>query len=307
MTTMVSAIIPCFNYGRFVARAIESVFAQTYPHVECIVVDDGSTDDTAAVLGRYEGRARVVRQSHRGVSAARNAAIGVAQGRFIALLDGDDWWQPEKLSRQIALLDAKPHVGCVGCGLEHIYPDGRAERISGRANTRGVRETQRAIALRQFWVAGSGSGAVIRRTVLDQVGLFDEGLVAGEDWDMWLRLSAATGVDNVPDILVSINRHGTGVFRNAALMETNQWLVYQKIVRLWPDLLSAADRRRLKALILADAARESPARRDAVAYYLRSLKEWPFHYPRMRAAAIQTVRLLQAALPGRAASAGRPA
>jgi glycosyltransferase involved in cell wall biosynthesis len=302
MTPLVSAVIPCFNYGRFVARAIESVLGQTYTNIECIVVDDGSSDDTCDVLRRFSGRIHAISQPHHGVSLARNAAIAVARGEFIAFLDGDDYWHPGKIEQQLGLLTSRPELGCVGCGLEHVYPDGRVEPIAGKVNREDPRNTHRNIALRRFWVGGSGSGGVVRRAVLDRVGLFDETLVAAEDWDMWLRIAAETGIDNVETQLVSINRHGTGVFRNARLMETNQWKVYQKIVDRWPALLSTADKRRLKALILADAARESPVRGDAVTYYLRSLKEWPFSYPRTRAAAILTVRSLQAAVQGRGAS-----
>lgn len=302
MTPLVSAIIPCFNYGRFVERAIQSVLAQTWPHVECIVVDDGSTDETSSVLRNFDGRVRVIHQPHRGVSAARNAAIRVARGEYVAFLDGDDWWHPPKLQAQVGLLDARPAIGCAGCGLEHVYPDGRVERIPGKPNPHDRRAAHRHIALRRFWVSGSGSGAMVRRSVLDRVGLFDETLVAAEDWDLWLRIAAETDIANVDDILVSINRHGTGVFRNARLMAENQWQVYQRTVARWPSLLSGADRRRIKALILADAAGESPVRAEAVAYYMRSLAEWPFNYRRARAAASLSLRSLQAALPRRRAS-----
>jgi glycosyltransferase involved in cell wall biosynthesis len=296
MTPLVTAVIPCFNYGRFVAGGIDSVFAQTYPNIECVVVDDGSTDETANVLRGFGERIRVIHQPHRGVSAARNAAIAVSRGDFIALLDGDDKWQPGKIEAQLAHLTKHPHIGCVGCGLEHIYADGTIEPLPGRRNHADRRTTYRNLALRRFWIGGSGSGAFIRRSVLRLVGPFDEQLVAAEDWDMWLRIAAEADIDNVEPMLVSINRHGTGVFRNARLMEENQWKVYRKIVENDVLPLTAVDRRRLRALILADAARESPVRADALAFYVRSLKQWPCNYRRTRAAAVLAVRALQALL-----------
>ncbi len=295
MTQVVTAVIPCFNYGRFLARAIQSVLDQTYSPIECIVVNDGSTDETADVLRQFAGRVRVVEQPHRGVSAARNAALAVATGSLIAFLDGDDAWHPDKISEQVALLDARRSVGCVGCGLEHVYPDGRRERIPGRPNHATRRRTHRNLAVRAYWPGGSGSGVMVRRDVLERVGFFDEQLIAAEDWDMWLRIATETEIDNVPTVLVSINRHGTGIFRDAALMEANQWKVYHKLTE-GPFSLGVADRRRLRALILSDAARESRDRRTALAYHVRSLRAWPFNWRRARAAAIVTARIVQSTL-----------
>ena len=100
---LVSVIIPCYNQGKYLAEAIESALNQTYPHVEVIVVNDGSTDNTAEVAARYAGRITYVEQENGGPSAARNAAIGVATGSLIAHLDSDDRWSPQKLERQVPM------------------------------------------------------------------------------------------------------------------------------------------------------------------------------------------------------------
>ncbi len=296
MKPLVSAVIPTYNYARFIGRAVASALDQTYAPIEYIVVDDGSEDDTQSKLAPFGDRIRVIRQAHKGVSSARNAALAVARGEFIAFLDGDDCWHPTKIERQLELLSRQPNVGFLGCGLEHVYPDGTIERIAGRTNSCNRQQTLRLIASRRFWPGGSGSGVLLRRSVLDAVGGFDENLVAAEDWDMWLRVAAITDVDNVPDVLVSIHRHGTGVFRDAKLMETNQWKVYRKAVAQWPDTLTITDRRRMKAMILADSAREAGAGSQALRRYLLSLKEWPFNYRRARAAAVLTVRTITASL-----------
>jgi glycosyltransferase involved in cell wall biosynthesis len=298
MKPLVSAVVPTYNYARFIGRAVESALTQTYSPMECIVVDDGSEDDTPQQLLRFGERIRVIRKAHKGVSSARNAALAVARGEFIAFLDGDDCWHPTKVDRQLELLARRPDVGFVGCGLEHVYPDGTVERITGRSNPYDRRQTLRLIASRRFWPGGSGSGVFVRRSVLDVAGRFDENLVAAEDWDMWLRIAAITDVDNVPDVLVSIHRHGTGVFRDSKLMETNQWKVYRKAITAWPDILTITDRRRMRALILADAAREAGAGSQALRRYLLSLKEWPFNYRRARAAAALTVRTIASSLGG---------
>jgi hypothetical protein len=136
---------------------------------------------------------------------------------------------------------------------------------------------------------------MIRRSVLELAGGFDVTLSAAEDWDMWLRLAALCDIDNVPDVLVSIDRHRTGVFRNVRRMEENQWAVYRKAVNTWPEQLSRTDRRRMRALIFADAAGEcvlAGQLTDGLAYYLRSLQQWPYSRPRVRAAAVLCARTL---------------
>jgi glycosyltransferase involved in cell wall biosynthesis len=288
MTELVTAVIPTYNYARFVARAIDSVLAQTYRHIECIVVDDGSTDDTAEILSRYGDRLVAIRQPNRGLSAARNAGLQAARGAYVAFLDADDWWHPEKASRQVAALQQRPDVGCVGCGRRHVALDGQTlEEFPGQPGARDRRALLRGVALRTFWVGGSGSGAMIRRSVVERVGGFDEGLKAAEDWDMWLRLAATTQIDNVPDILTCITRHGSGSFRNVRRMEEAQWAVYRKLQSAPDGPLTARDLRRVRSLIYADAAWEcqwTGDSLDAMRYYLRSIATWPFAGGRWTAA-----------------------
>lgn len=278
---LVSAVIPTYNYGRFVARAVESVLRQTWQPLECVVVDDGSTDDTADILRQFDGRITVVRQRNAGLAAARNAGIEAATGSFIAFLDADDEWHAAKIEAQVALMLRCPDVGAVGCGRLHLDAAGNVlEEIAGIPQHDSRDAVLRGIALRRFWIGGSGSGAMVRRSVFEAVGLFDTQLTAAEDWDMWLRIAAACDIDNVPEILTSIYRHGTGTFRNTRKMETNQWRVYDKAVAAWPDVLTPAVRRQMRALILADAAGESIGAGEvgaALRYYRRSIGTWPLN------------------------------
>ena len=293
MRPLVSAVIPTFNYGRYVRDAVRSVLAQSYGPIECIVVDDGSTDDTTLVLGEFGDRIQVIRKKNGGLAAARNTGIDAARGEFVAFLDADDRWHPEKIERQVDLLRSRPTVGCVGCGFEHVTEDGSIERVvAGQSNSRSRTSTLRNLAVRSFWVGGSGSGAVIRSSVLERVGQFDPQLRAAEDWDMWLRLADQTEIDNVKAVLVSINRHRTGMFRNVQLMAQNQWAVYAKAVAAWPHVLTDTIRRRMRAMILSDAGGECLGigqREEAFGYYVRSLYAWPFNYRRtVMAAALGT-------------------
>jgi glycosyltransferase involved in cell wall biosynthesis len=279
MSILVSAVIPVYNYGRFVARAIDSVLAQTHAPMECVVVDDGSTDDTPQVLSRYGERIRALRQENRGLSAARNAGIRAARGAFVALLDADDTWMPEKIARQLAAAEADPAIGAVGCGYEWIYAGGPPRRFEGKAFPAERAERLRALAMRETWLGGSGSGALVRRKVFDEVGFFDERLRCAEDWDMWLRIADRYRIVNVPEVLVSILQHRTGTFRNAEKFEAAQGEVCNAAAERWPDVLDARLQRRMRALILADAGAEYIAMRQfgkAFERYRASIRAWPY-------------------------------
>src|SRR3954470_18053198 len=121
---LVSTVIPTYNYGHFVQGAIDSVLSQTHRDIECIVVDDGSTDDTQAVLARYGDKIRTIRNQNSGPSAARNSALRIARGECVAFLDGDDEWKPDKISKQIAVLERSPDVALVGCGVLMVDESG---------------------------------------------------------------------------------------------------------------------------------------------------------------------------------------
>jgi glycosyltransferase involved in cell wall biosynthesis len=181
---MVSIVLPTYNRSRLVCRAIDSVLAQSYRAFELIVVDDGSTDDTKNRLESYGDRITVIHQANRGVSAARNAGIQAASGPFIALLDSDDVWLPQKLERQIAFFRTCP--GAVICQTEEIWirkgvrvnPGKRHKKHSGM-----IFEKTLPLCL------VSPSAVMLRKSLFDEVGLFDESLPACEDYDLWLRIS----------------------------------------------------------------------------------------------------------------------
>ncbi len=271
---LVSAVIPAFNYGHYVAVAVQSVLDQTYSPIECIVVDDGSTDNTADVLATFGGRVRTIRQKNRGLAATRNVGIKASRGEFVALLDADDRWWPDKIARQVDAFAENPTAAAVGCGAEAVGAAGQRLFEVIVASTSPGSDGIRDVFLRKKWVGGSASGAMIRRSVLDRIGLFDETLTAAEDWDMWLRIVAEHPIVNLPDVLVTILKHQTGTFTNAAKMEANQRKVFDRAVARWPDVIDGATRRRGRALIAADAGREhalAGSHFEAVSSFARSL------------------------------------
>ncbi len=179
----VTAIIPTYNRAGMVGEAVASVLAQTFADLELVVVDDGSTDDTAGALSRFDDpRLAVRRTPNRGVAAARNLGIRLARGRLVAFLDSDDVWLPEKLARQVAFME---HTGHAASQTQETWI-----RRGRRVNPRRVHLKrdgdffQSALAL----CLVSPSSAMVRREFLDRLGGFDESLLACEDYDLWLRM-----------------------------------------------------------------------------------------------------------------------
>ncbi|HJR59552.1 MAG TPA: glycosyltransferase family A protein [Vicinamibacterales bacterium] len=190
---LVTTIIPTYNRGPLVCEAIESVLGQTYRHVEIVVVDDGSTDDTEARLRKFGGSVRVIVQNNAGPSAARNRGIEAARGTIVAFLDSDDLWQPTKLERQVRLLQSVGEaVPCCLCNASVERPDGRAATTFQYAGLHppvreGVWENVTELLATQFLMFTQM--VAIRRTVLERIGGFDERLWVLEDYDLALRLS----------------------------------------------------------------------------------------------------------------------
>ncbi len=185
---LVSVIIPTYNRPKLLRETIESVLAQTHPALECIVVDDGSTDDTPRMLAEYArnfpGKLIPIRQENRGGTAARNTGARAARGRFLNFLDHDDLFLPEKIQSQVKVFDARPALGLVHCGYYRIDKDGRY--LDKRIH---LPEGDVRVRLAQGCFLWSGA-PLIRRECLDLVGLFNEEAWSS-DADMWLRIAFA--------------------------------------------------------------------------------------------------------------------
>jgi O-antigen biosynthesis protein len=196
MRPLVSAVIPTYNRAHMVERAIASVLAQTYRPLEIIVVDDGSTDDTAARVARLSApEVRYHRTpSNAGASAARNLGISEARGELIGFLDVDDEWLPEKTARQVDCFQAASEkVGLVYCGIREVSPNWPpVDRIPEHRGD--LFETLRVVNVLRT------SGVMARRDVFDKVGGFDHSLPARHDWDLWLRIAQHYLVDYIPDV-----------------------------------------------------------------------------------------------------------
>lgn len=200
-----SVVIPAHNAARTLDRALASVFRQDIPVAEIIVVDDGSSDGTAALAAAFAGGpVRVIRLERCGGAAnARNHGVNAAQGELVAFLDADDEWLPDKLGRQLALLGAHPAMAFVSCGARLIAPDGSdcGPLYPGRPPAQGD-EAWRVLLAYNFIATPS---VVVRRTALAAAGGFDTALKVGEDQDMWIRLALAGELGYVDAMLVRVH------------------------------------------------------------------------------------------------------
>jgi glycosyltransferase involved in cell wall biosynthesis len=190
---LVSVVIPTYNRATIIIKTIDNVLEQTYPNIEIIIVDDGSTDDTSERLRTYGDKIQVIRQANAGAAAARNRGIEAARGEFVALQDSDDLWLPEKLSRQVALLRrAGESAGCCFCNALLSRADGRKQTAFEEAwlfppYSEGIwTNVSEVLATRFVFFCQT---AVIRRNTLRMVGRFDEKLKVHEDYDFALRLA----------------------------------------------------------------------------------------------------------------------
>lgn len=183
--TLVSVVIPVYNGDRFLTEALESVLAQDYPHVEIIVVDDGSTDNTAAVIRQYQPAIQAIFQRNAGVAIARNRGIEAAQGAWIAFLDADDVFLPGKLTAQITLAEALPHLGIVHSGWRRISHQG--EPLMDVELWRQVPTLNLESWLR--WKPVLPSAMIIQKEWLTRAGGFDPRFPPAEDTELMLRLA----------------------------------------------------------------------------------------------------------------------
>jgi glycosyltransferase involved in cell wall biosynthesis len=182
----------------WVDDAVASILGQTLADLELIVVDDGSTDGTAAALGAVrDGRLRVVGQGHAGLTRSLNRALAMARAPLVARLDADDTARPERLARQAAHLAARPDVGLLGTGALEIDGDGRPLRtVVPPEDDESIR---RALIRTNPFVHSS---VMFRRAIVERAGGYDERLAVAQDYDLWLRLAPLTRFANLPEPLV---------------------------------------------------------------------------------------------------------
>ncbi len=205
---LVSVLMPAYNVAAYIAEAIESALYQTWQPVEVIVVDDGSTDETSSAARRYVPPVRLFGQPHAGIGAGRNRALEEARGEYIAMLDADDYWPPEKLERQMAVLASQPDVDFVfGAVSQFVSPELSSDEEDRRRHS---------TAHRPGLISGTCLG---RRTAFARVGPFRADVKVGEFVDWWAR-ATELGVRSVvlPEVMLHrrVHRNNTVTRERAA-------------------------------------------------------------------------------------------
>lgn len=290
----VSVVMPVYNVEAYVAEAIRSVLAQTYTDFELIIVDDGGADGSMAICRSFsDPRITIVSQRNRGLAGARNTGIAASRGEFVALLDSDDRWLPEKLMLHVIHLDNTPEVGVSFAPSRFIDAAGQPLRIVQRPKLKGIAAED--IFCRN--PVGNGSAPVLRRTALDTVVFahpdertrpcwFDETLRQSEDIEMWLRLSLMGSVrfEGIAPVLTEY-RIGGGGLSAQILRQYESWQgVVTRMTRYAPEFTArhvararAYQLRYLarRAIQLGDAGMAMALLRGAAVSSLRPLLEEP--------------------------------
>ncbi len=198
----ISAVIPCYNAAPFLRETLDSVLNQTYKPLEVILVDDGSTDDSAAIAQSYGPPVRVIRQENQGESVARNRGMDEAQGDWVGLLDADDRWVPNKLERQVAAL------GKAGEDVVCVYSDyilfGSVPRRARSRPMWPVESERRVRMLTDPWIQ---PGTALILTALTNEVRFPVGILYGEDQIFWMKLYDRGKFVHVPEPLVEYRKH----------------------------------------------------------------------------------------------------
>lgn len=201
---MVSVVIPSYNTPiEWLSQAVQSVLGQTYPYLEIIIVDDGSIEPVARCLGIGDERIRHSRQDNRGAAAARNRGIELAVGRYVAFLDSDDLFLPNKLEKQVDMMESRPDVVLSHTSYQRMTGDGRPVRLVRSATLTG-RVYPRII--RRCTIATPT--VMVRRGVLGEKLMFDESLRVGEDVILWIRLARESAIIGIDEPLTRVRIHG---------------------------------------------------------------------------------------------------
>ncbi len=213
----VDVIIPTYNGLPWLKSTIESVLEQTHKNLQLYVIDDGSTDEGETekyVTKLVDRRVHYHRKSNGGQATARNVGIKLSTAPFIAFLDSDDVWYPTKLEKQLALMQKSPSVGLV---YGHHYIIDEDDTIMGNLRLWKRGKIFNDLCAGNF-IAGSASMVLIRREVFDEVGLFHEDFLIGEDWEMWLRIAKVYEIDFVPEIIAALRQRKEGMQQNQKKM-----------------------------------------------------------------------------------------
>lgn len=293
----VDVIIPAYNAGRYLTAALDSVFAQSFQDWRIVLVNDGSTDNTAQIAEDYAARLgprmRVVHQKNRGLPAARNAAIQASDGDLLALLDADDIWLPHRLEESVRLMESRPEVGLSYGLITRIDADGNhRETFLGN---RHAAEGRVASALYQRLIEIPCPTVTFRRSCVEEVGGFDETMRATEDRDLWLRIAFRHAVGVIPKVIAYYRTSPSSMSIDPDRMLRSQMYFISK--HFGQPGCGRIARQRAIARALKQQAEAFSARGDntqALRSGLLAFRSWPFRIETLRSATSLLIRWVSA-------------
>ncbi|QWV95849.1 glycosyltransferase [Geomonas nitrogeniifigens] len=273
---LVSIVTATYNMAQYLPLTVESVLGQTYQNLELIVVDDGSSDDTSEVMARFaaEPRVRYIRlERNCGQTVAKNRGLSEVKGAFVAFVDADNLWKPNKLERQLPLFVASERTGVVYSDAEYIDGSGAVLPYIERKYHDG--DITAKLLLSNFVNFNS---AVVRKEVIDEVGGFDEALAMGIDWDLWLRISVRYRFRFLPEQTYSYRLWENQMSHQKVKRLKNAEKILEKFQRAYPDAVPAKTLDEAKALLYADYALlelKNGTKSEAMTQAVRALKMRP--------------------------------
>ena len=225
--TKISVIIPTFNREHFVQKAIKSVLEQTYTDFELIIVDDGSTDNVSQAISKFnDPRLSYIYKENKGVSSARNHGITISQGKYIAFLDSDDYWIPQKLEKQMRFFKNNPEYKIQQTQELWIRHGKRVNQMKKHEKPSGEIYGD---CLKMCVI--TPSSALINKTIFNEIGLFDESLPACEDYDLWLRISCKYPVALIDEnLIVKYGGHQDQLSRKIKFLDKYRIQAMQKML-----------------------------------------------------------------------------
>ena len=275
---LVSVVTATYNMAKYVVLAVESVLQQTYPNIEIIVVNDGSEDNTTEVMDKFRSDQRVKylpQKENKGQTVAKNIGINASKGKFVAFVDADNLWKPDKLEKQLPLFDKSERTGVVYSDAEYIDGDGKILPYIKRDYYSG--NITENLLLHNFINFNS---AVIKRECINQIGIFDESLSMGIDWDLWLRISTKYEFAFLDYKTYCYRIWPNQMSHNKLMRLQNAEKIVEKFLKKHQSLVSSRIVNKCWAHIYADYGfthAQQGEKIKALKYYIKSISKQPRH------------------------------
>lgn len=246
-SSLISVIMPCYNAAVHLSKSVESVVSQTFSNWELIAVDDGSSDNTLAWLHAHaEPRLRIHSQANRGVSAARNAGLKLAQGEYIAFLDSDDTWEPNFLEKMLAALQANPKIALAYCGWKNLGVSGGRGEPYIPPDYESPEKIPDLIKGCRWPIHAT----LTRSQYIKAIGGFNESFTIGEDFLLWMEIGCFHPIVRVPEVLVYYHHHGgVQATKNRILAAKETWKAQNFFVNSHPEIIVQQGKQQIRKLI----------------------------------------------------------